>query len=120
MSAPRAATVRVTAPLHVSEGIMKRLTIATMIATIATFAAADTYEIPNKSGGKIVLEEYVCIGKGGKRYEKLKSMFTVSPSGRRISGCWYYSDGYVHVMYSDGTEYTYPANEFRTIKDNSL
>ena len=97
---------------------MKRLAIALLIAP--SLASAVTYELPNQAGGKIVLEEYVCIAKGGKKYEHLKAMFAVNSSGKRISGCWYYSEGYVHVIYTDNTEYTYNANNFRLVKDNNL
>ena len=93
---------------------MKRLLIAA--ALLPLVAHADTWEIPNRSGGKIVLQDTVCISNGGKRYESLRSMFSVSDKGRTISGCWYVSDGWVHVLYNDNTEYTYPASEFIQIK----
>lgn len=93
---------------------MKKLVI--IAALVASPAFADTWEMPNKSGGKIVLEETVCIASNGKRYESLKNMFAVSGEGRSYTGCWYYADGWVHVVYNDKTEYKYPADAFQLIK----
>ena len=92
---------------------MKKLVM--IAALVAAPAFADTWEIPNKNGGKIVLEDSVCIS-GTKRYESLRSMFAVSGDGKTFSGCWYVSDGWVRVIYKDGTEYTYPASAFIQIK----
>lgn len=97
---------------------MKRL-IAAVLAATSISAVADTWEIPNQNGGKIVLQDFVCVGKGGKRYEGLRSMFAVNSGGKTISGCWYVSEGWVHVTYEDNTEYTYPASSFRQIKSGN-
>ena len=95
---------------------MKRLKLIATIATLATAPVyADTFEMPNQSGGRIVLQESVCyIGK--KKYEHLNSMFAVSGAGKSYSGCWYYEEGWVHVIYSDGTEYKYPSSAFTHLK----
>ena len=94
--------------------MMKRLLVAA--AFVPLLAHADTWEMPNQSGGKIVLNDSVCIAKGGKRYESLRSMFAVSGTGKTFSGCWYVADGWVRVIYEDNTEYTYPASSFTQIK----
>lgn len=94
---------------------MKRLIYA--VALLPLVAHADTWELNNNAGGKIVLQESVCIS-GGKRYENLRNMFSMAGRGSTITGCWYVSDGWVHVIYNDNSEYTYPANAFRQIKSN--
>ena len=93
---------------------MKKL--ALIAALVAAPVLADTWEIPNKNNGKIVLEDYVCTGSNGKRYESLRTMFAVSGDGKTISGCWYVDENWVHVIYKDGSEYTYPAGAFRQNK----
>lgn len=93
---------------------MKKLVL--IAALVAAPAFADTWELPNQSGGKIVLQESVCIMNGGRRYENLRNMFAMSSSGKTFSGCWYMTDGWVHVIYNDQTEYTYPANAFTYIR----
>lgn len=88
---------------------MKKLVI--IAALVAAPAFADTWEMPNQSGGRIVLQETTCFI-GGKKYNNLRSMFAASGAGKTFSGCWYFEDGWVHVIYNDGSEYTYPASSF--------
>lgn len=84
----------------------------------AVNAHADSWELNNNAGGKIVLTDNVCYS-NGKRYDNLRAMFSVSGTGKTFSGCYYVADGWVRVVYSDQTEYTYPASAFRQIKSGT-
>ena len=87
---------------------MKRLKL---IATIATFvslpAMADSWAIPNKAGGEIVINDKLCPG-----YKHIMQAYLYVPGGRSMTGCWMLQDGMVRVVWQDNTEYVYPANDF--------
>lgn len=66
----------------------------------------------NDAGGEIVL--FDVQGHCAKLYGKDTSleMMTSMPDGRFIKGCWYYKDGYVAVIYEDGTPRMYDPSRF--------
>ena len=96
---------------------MKRLILIAAFAASPVFA--DTWAMPNKAGGEIVLVDKICPG-----YKHIMQAYTYLPSGKTMTGCWFYQDGMVRVVWDDNTEYTYPASAFheksKTRKGTSL
>jgi len=82
---------------------MKTLLIALILAFATTATAVDVAYIPNKSGGKIVLTNTDCKSGG-------KLVFANVPSGKAISGCWFYTypDDHIRVLWSNSELYQYP------------
>ena len=86
---------------------MKKLLLIAALA--AAPALADTWAMPNKGGGEIVLTERSCPnGKG------LLRVYGYLADGKAIFGCWTVLDGMVHVVWDDGSRYTYPIENFYT------
>ena len=84
---------------------MKRLLL--IAAFVAAPAMADSWAMPNQTGGEIVLVDRLCPG-----YKHIMQAYTYLPNGKTMTGCWFYQDGMVRVVWSDNTEYTYPADKF--------
>jgi hypothetical protein len=85
---------------------MKHLIIAASL--ISTPALADSWAMPNRAGGEIVLTDRQCPG-----HKSLNQAYNYSDSGKSESGCWTVIDGMVHVVW-DGVKgrYTYPIDSF--------
>jgi hypothetical protein len=71
--------------------------------------------MPNEAGGAIVITDEDCIVKG-KNYELLKKVYFYIPNGTTGSGCFYFMDGLIHVIWADGTENKYPVKSFTPTK----
>ena len=84
---------------------MKRLLI--IAAFVAAPALADTWAMPNKAGGEIVLTDKICPG-----YKRIMQAYNYTPGGKAQTGCWFYQDGIVRVVWDDNSEYVYPAENF--------
>ena len=84
---------------------MKRLIL--IAALVAAPVMADSWAMPNKAGGEIIINDKQCPG-----YKNLMQAYNYGSGGRGMSGCWFYQDGMVRVVWNDGTEYTYPADAF--------
>jgi hypothetical protein len=87
---------------------MKRL-LAVLLASVSLTALADTFAMPNQAGGEIVLSDRACSDKKGKG---LSEAYNYSSGGRYMEGCWTVIDGMVHVVWFDGTRYTYSIDSF--------
>lgn len=85
---------------------MKAL-LAVLLASISITALADSYAMPNKNGGEIVITDRACKG-----YKNLRFAYSYSDTGKTFNGCWTIIDDRVHLIYDDGTVYTYPASGF--------
>lgn len=95
---------------------MRRLAALLLALVCATAAAADdTYYVArNKNGGRIVLTFLPC--NEAKPDERLFYMYTASPDGRALEGCWTLAMDQVQVAYKDGTRYTYDPEGFTKVE----
>lgn len=69
---------------------MKAL-LAVLLAAVSLNAAADSWSMPNKGNGEIVLTDVQCKG-----YKELFQAYTYTNSGY-WDGCWTIIDGDVHI-----------------------
>jgi len=86
---------------------MKRLLLIT--AMIAAPVMADTFAMPNQAGGEIVISDRPCTDKRGKG---LLEAYNYGNGGKHMEGCWTVIDNMVHVVWFDGTRYSYPIENF--------
>lgn len=93
---------------------MKKLLIAALIC-LPLSAQAEAWSLPNKGNGQIVISTADCYFKG-KFYKDFKDGYARNGTGETIHGCWYYSDTFVHMVYEDGTSFTYPASSFQKVE----
>lgn len=84
---------------------MKRLLLIAALAAAPAFA--DTWAMPNKAGGEIVLTDRNCA-----KSSKLLEAYNYGQGGKIMNGCWTVFDEMVQVVWEDGTRYTYPLSEF--------
>lgn len=82
---------------------MKRLLI--LLVLLSGSAKAEQWlEAGNQDGGRILLLQSKCSNKSG---ETGRLVITNTSSGRNLTGCWYYFADMVHVVWADGTSYSY-------------
>jgi hypothetical protein len=87
---------------------MKKLLL--IAALVAAPAFADSWAMPNRAGGEIVLTDRKCPG-----YPKLLEAYNYTDSGSMQTGCWTVVDDMVHVVWDkSGKRYTYPLESFYT------
>lgn len=84
---------------------MKRLLL--IAAFVAAPAMADSYAMPNKAGGEIVVTDRECPAN-----KALRDAYLYGGGGKYMHGCWTYLDNMVHVVWDDGTRYAYPPENF--------
>ena len=84
---------------------MKKLVI--IAALIAAPVFADSWAIPNKSGGEIVITTRECPQQKG-----LLRAYNYGSGGQIMEGCWTIFDDMVQVVWKDGTRYAYPVSSF--------
>ena len=84
---------------------MKRLLLIAVLA--AAPAIADTWAMPNKAGGEIVLTDRSC-----DKSPKLLEAYNYGQGGKIMAGCWTVFDEMVQVIWEDGSRYTYPLSSF--------
>ena len=84
---------------------MKKLLLIAAIAAAPAFA--DSWAMNNQAGGEIVLIDKLCPG-----YKNIMQAYTYLPGGKTLTGCWFYQEGMVRVVWDDGSEYSYPAKRF--------
>ena len=85
---------------------MKKI-IALLMTVASLNANADSWQTTNQNGRRIVLTETPCTGKVNQWVA-----FTQSSNAQTLFGCWFYSEGFAMVIWSDGDVRTYPANTF--------
>jgi hypothetical protein len=97
---------------------MKKTIILAALLVASTIASADMLVGSNNAGGRIVLQEKTCVGPNGKVYENLRSMFTTSPTGDIIRGCWRADEETqtALVIYYTGDIRYYDPSTFRLVK----
>ena len=81
--------------------------LAVLLASISLTALADSWAMPNKAGGEIVITTRECPKQKG-----LLRAYYYLPDGRMQEGCWTVFDERVQVVWFDGTKYTYPLEAF--------
>lgn len=87
---------------------MKKLLL--IAALVAAPAFADSWAMPNRAGGEIVLTDRKCPG-----YPKLLEVYNYTDTGSMQTGCWTVVDDMVHVVWDkSGKRYTYPLESFYT------
>lgn len=73
--------------------------IIAMLLLVCGAAHAETwFEMPNKSGGKILLLMTKCSDVKDGRV-----VIATSPDGTNSTGCWWYFADMVHVAWSEGS-----------------
>ena len=85
---------------------MKEL-LTVLLAGLSLSAWADSYGMPNKAGGEIVLTTAPCPG-----YKHLMEAYNYTPGGKMQMGCWTVLEGQVQVVWNDKTRYVYPIDAF--------
>jgi hypothetical protein len=88
---------------------MKAL-LAVLLASVSISAWADSWAMPNKAGGEIVITTRDC-----PRQKGLLRAYNYIPGGQMQEGCWTVLDERVHVVWFDGTKYTYPLDAFHVL-----
>lgn len=71
-------------------------------------AWADSWAVPNKGGGEIVITDRKCPD-----HPKLLEAYTHLSTGKYLGGCWAVIDDAVHVVWKDGDRSVYPLEAFR-------
>lgn len=64
-------------------------------AMLPCVAAAQTFEMQNEGGGKIV----IAMDRKCKNHKDLHHAFTYHSNGRYAEGCWAYFDDLIHVVW---------------------
>lgn len=97
---------------------MKKSLIIAALLAVSTAATADILVGNNNAGGRIVLQEKLCVGPDGTVYKDLRSMFTTSKAGELLRGCWKpdVETGTAIVIYWTGDVRYYDANIFTVVK----
>ena len=85
---------------------MKKLLLALSIL-VSCNAQADTWATNNNGGGQIVLTQTRCSDSSNTSVA-----FSQLKNGQTLFGCWFTSDGFVMITWSDGDIRTYPAENF--------
>lgn len=81
--------------------------LAVLLASISLTALADSWAMPNKAGGEIVITTRECPKQKG-----LLRAYNYQQGGHIQEGCWTVFDEMVQVVWSDGTRYAYPMSSF--------
>ena len=84
---------------------MKKL--LAVLCLLPALAKADSWELVNQAGGKIVLTTTPCSDKPNQNL-----VFSTTPSGNTIFGCWFGAENFVMIVWSDGAVSTFPGNVF--------
>ena len=80
------------------------------IAAIA--AQANTWELPNRSGGKIVATDRPCPTKGA---DGLLYVYSHIPGGEALQGCWTVMDNTVIIMWDNGKMTVHAIDSFAPV-----
>lgn len=88
---------------------MRKLLITALAVASISAAQAEEWAMPNQAGGEIRLTAAECPSKG----KAWSVMYSYSPSGGAQYGCWFFSDGMVHVSWKDGTSSVFKGSLFR-------
>lgn len=89
---------------------MKHLIAAVLVATSISAHALE-FAMPNKAGGEIRLTTAQCPDRDTTWYV----MYSYSPTGGVSYGCWFASDGMVHVAWKDGEKSVFKASNFKSV-----
>lgn len=85
---------------------MKKVFLVALFPLL-TYAASEVWlETSNTAGGKILLLQQKCARGEGKM------VIASNPAGKNLHGCWYYFADMVHVVYEDGSTYSYELSTF--------
>jgi hypothetical protein len=86
--------------------------ILTLVLAAPIAHAEKWLEYPNKAGGKIILFANKCRD---ETRPALHAAMATIPSGQTLHGCWGLIAGDVHIVYEDGTTYSYPSGAFTLV-----
>jgi hypothetical protein len=86
---------------------MKKLLLALILVACSSARAEIWLETANESGGKILLLQQECSGSKGKM------VIATGSNGKNVNGCWYYFADMIHVVYQDGSTYSYDISIFK-------
>lgn len=93
--------------------------LAVLLLAYAAVTQAVTWEMPNQSGGKIVLTDRVCK-QDGKTYEYLNDAYGYDSNGTVIYGCWFMQDDLVNIIWAKtGTHKVYNPKDFIKVNTKS-
>ena len=89
---------------------MKKLAFAVLsMLSVNTFA--DSFFMPNKDGGEIVITTNACIV-GKEEIKGALEAYAFSPSAF-VKGCWFIKEGDVMVIYETGETRVYKMEQFQ-------
>ena len=74
---------------------MKKLLVALLM--VPTIALAESFSMPNKNGGEIVITDRICT-RNGKSYDPLKQAYSYW-NGGYLEGCWTLEDNMVKIIW---------------------
>ena len=74
---------------------MRKLLIALLL--LPSVSLAESWSMPNKNGGEIVITNRDCVVKG-TNYSPLKEAFS-HWNGGYLEGCWYLEDNMVKIIW---------------------
>ena len=77
---------------------MKKLLAALLM--LPSLALAESWSIPNKNGGEIVITDRPCVVRG-KNYENLREAYS-HWNGGFMEGCWTITDGMARIVWLTG------------------
>lgn len=84
---------------------MNKLLLA--LCFVPLLAKADSWDMPNQAGGKIVLTTTPCSDKPNQSV-----VFSTTRSGDTIFGCWFGAENFVMIVWSNGEVSTFPGTSF--------
>ena len=90
---------------------MRKLLVALLM--VPAVAMAESFSMPNKNGGEIVITDRTCTH-NGKSYDPLKQAYSYW-NGGYLEGCWAIEDNMIKIIWLvDGKPSTrmYNPNEF--------
>ena len=91
---------------------MKKILLALLII-FSYNSHADTWTTTNDGGGQIVLTQTVC-----SQNKNTSVVFSQLNNAKTMFGCWFVTDGFVMVTWSDGDIRSYPIEIF-TLKQGT-
>ena len=74
---------------------MKKLLVALLMAP--SVALANSFSMPNKNGGEIVITDRTCMS-NGKSYDPLKQAYS-HWNGGYLEGCWTIEDNMIKIIW---------------------
>lgn len=93
---------------------MSRVALLIILALIGAKAHGASWQMPNKSGGYIILTDRPCSLPGGSPF---RDGYAYAQNGQVVRFCWSIVDNLVRAVYADGSEYAYNVTSFVPVQE---